>query len=85
MVTRLVQPLVTGVLERTVVKEGVIILATTKSKATTRRATIGCIFRPLQITLKSYANIFVISFGYVFQLKILKRVKLWQYNDLQSF
>lgn len=76
VVTRLVQPTVTGVLQRTVVKDGVIIFATTKITATTRTAAIGCIFRPLQITLKSYTEIFVINFGYVLELKTLKRVKL---------
>jgi len=75
MVTRPVQPIATGVLQRTVLKE-VVITFTTKMKATTRTATIGCMFRPLQITLKPYTEIFVISFGYVLEHKTLKRVKL---------
>jgi hypothetical protein len=77
---RLVQPIATELLQRKVVMAGVVISRTTGRTAT--KTAIGCMCRPLQITMKSYTEIFVISFGYVLEHKILKIVKLHQYNNL---
>jgi hypothetical protein len=56
--TLLVQPIATGVLQRTVVMAGVVILKTTKRVA--MKTAIGCMCRPLQITMKSYTEIFLL-------------------------
>jgi hypothetical protein len=50
--------------------------------ATRRTTAIGCMCQPLQITVKSYTEIFVTSFGYVLEHKILKIITLRQCNDL---
>jgi hypothetical protein len=47
---------------------GVVILKTTKRTA--MKTAIGCRCRPLQIVMKSFTEVFVISFGYVPEHKI---------------
>jgi hypothetical protein len=53
-----------------------VIIFTTTERTATRTVAIGCMFRLLHITMKSYTEIFVISFGYVLGHKTLKTIKL---------